>query len=82
MLTHPACSPVNPRGWLMCPEAVLGALELRNKNILDAVKEILILVEKVDMDSFCYHLTFHTEGIGSVETMTPNGDAAIALRLY
>lgn len=52
MLTHPACSPVNPRGWLMCPEAVLGALELRNKNILDAVKEILILVEKVDMDSF------------------------------
>lgn len=50
MLTHPACSPVSPRGWLKCPEEVMytqfGALEPGNESILDGVKEILILVGK------------------------------------
>lgn len=35
MLTHAACSPVSPRGWLKCPEEVmyteLGALEPGNE---------------------------------------------------
>lgn len=48
MLTHAACSPMSPRGWLKCPEEVmcaqLGALEPRTENISDGVKEILILV--------------------------------------
>lgn len=48
MLTHAACSPMSPRGWLKCPEEVmcaqLGALEPRTKNVLDGVKGILILV--------------------------------------
>lgn len=50
MLTHPACSPFSPRGWLKCPEEVVytqfGALEPGKESILDGVKEILILVGK------------------------------------
>lgn len=50
MLTHTTCSPADPRGWLKGPGEVmyvqLGALEPGNENILDGVKEILILVGK------------------------------------
>lgn len=47
MLTHPACSPVSPRGRPKCPEKVayaqFGALEPRKENVLDGGEEILIL---------------------------------------
>lgn len=50
MLTHTTCSPADPRGWLKGPGEVmyvqLSALEPGNENILDGVKEILILVGK------------------------------------
>lgn len=50
MLTHTTCSPAGPRGRLKGPGEVmyvqLGALEPGNENILDGVKEILILVGK------------------------------------
>lgn len=34
------------------------------------------------MVRFCYCLSLHAEGTDSGETSTPNGDVAIALRIY
>lgn len=83
MLTHPVCSPSSPRGWLKCPEEVmytqLGALEMKNENILDGVSSYFS--GKMDVASFVL-VCLHAKGADTVETPIPYRDTAIALRIY